>query len=197
MRADRRDRHRRAGRLLPAERRSISSSSGRRRRWSPASSTRSKAPGIAAFGPSRGRRRARRLEGLHEGSLRPRAASRPPPIAASPTPRRRRPISPARGAPIVVKADGLAAGKGVIVAATLDEANAAVDAAFAGAVSARPAPRSSSRNSWPARRRASSRCATARPALPLAAAQDHKRVGDGDTGPEHRRHGRLFAGAGA
>ncbi len=32
-------------------------------------------------------------------------------------------------------------------------------------------------------------------AIPLASAQDHKRVGDGDTGPEHRRHGRLFAGA--
>ncbi len=27
---------------------------------------------------------------------------------------------------------------------------------------------------------------------PLVAAQDHKRIGDGDTGPEHRRHGRLF-----
>ena len=33
-------------------------------------------------------------------------------------------------------------------------------------------------------------------ALPFGTAQDHKRVGDGDTGPEHRRHGRLFAGAG-
>ena len=33
-------------------------------------------------------------------------------------------------------------------------------------------------------------------ALPLATAQDHKRAFDGDTGPEHRRHGRLFAGAG-
>ena len=33
-------------------------------------------------------------------------------------------------------------------------------------------------------------------AIPLASAQDHKRVGDGDNGPEHRRHGRLFAGAG-
>ena len=32
-------------------------------------------------------------------------------------------------------------------------------------------------------------------ASPLAPAQDFKRVGDGDTGPEHRRHGRLLAGA--
>ena len=33
--------------------------------------------------------------------------------------------------------------------------------------------------------------------LPLASSQDHKRAFDGDTGPEHRRHGRLLAGAGA
>ena len=33
-------------------------------------------------------------------------------------------------------------------------------------------------------------------AVALAAAQDFKRLGDGDTGPEHRRHGRLLAGAG-
>ena len=38
-----------------------------------------------------------------------------------------------QGAPIVVKADGLAAGKGVVVAATVDEAHAAVDACFEGA----------------------------------------------------------------
>ena len=52
MRADSRDRHRGACRVLPAGTRSISSSSARRRRWSPGWSTRSKPPGIAAFGPS-------------------------------------------------------------------------------------------------------------------------------------------------
>ena len=47
-----------------------------------------------------------------------------------------------RGAPIVVKADGLAAGKGVVVAATEAEAIAAIDAIHGGAAhSARPAPR--------------------------------------------------------
>ena len=56
----------------------------------------------------------------------------------------------AMGAPIVVKADGLAAGKGVTVADTLAEAEAALDAIFA---------------------------------EPRASAQDHKRVGEGDTGP--------------
>ena len=38
------------------------------------------------------------------------------------------------------------------------------------------------------------RCATASTARPLPLAQDHKRIGEGDTGPEHRRHGRLRAG---
>ena len=68
----------------------------------------------------------------------------------------------AQGAPIVVKADGLAAGKGVTVAMTVDEALAAVEACLGGAFGA-PAPRSSSRNSWTARRPASSAFATARP----------------------------------
>ena len=49
--------------------------------------------------------------------------------------------------------------------------------------SARPGRRSSSRSSSPARRRAFSRSCDGTHALPLATAQDHKRVGDGDTGP--------------
>ena len=47
-----------------------------------------------------------------------------------------------------------------------------------------------------ARRRASTSCATATRAVPLAPAQDHKRVGDGDRGPEHRGDGRLRPRAG-
>ena len=47
-----------------------------------------------------------------------------------------------RGAPIVVKADGLAAGKGVVVAATVEEAEAAIDDIMERRPSARPAPRS-------------------------------------------------------
>ena len=62
--------------------------------------------------------------------------------------------------PIVVKADGLAAGKGVTIAATRGEAEAAIDACLP-APSARPATRSSSRSSWKAKRRASSRSSTA------------------------------------
>ena len=65
----------------------------------------------------------------------------------------------AHGAPIVVKADGLAAGKGVVVAETVAEAEAAIDMNFAGGDAAR---RSWWRNSSRARRCRSSRSATAR-----------------------------------
>ncbi len=53
-------------------------------------------------------------------------------MSASAPPRRPKPISRAHGAPIVVKADGLAAGKGVVVAQSLAEAEAAVDMMFGG-----------------------------------------------------------------
>ncbi len=82
------------------------------------------------------------------------------------------------GAPIVVKADGLAAGKGVTVAQTVEEALAALDTVFAaggGSV-------------------VIEECLTGEEAsffvlcdgeqmLPIGTAQDHKRVGEGDTGP--------------
>ena len=90
----------------------------------------------------------------------------------------------ARGAPIVVKADGLAAGKGVVVAR--DRARSACrgrrDAASSNAW-ARRARASSSRSSSKARKRASSCIADGQHALPLATSQDHKRLLDGDRGP--------------
>ncbi len=89
----------------------------------------------------------------------------------------------AQGAPIVVKADGLAAGKGVVVAATAEEAHAAVDAMLAG-------------NSMgeAGHRVVIEECLTGEEAsfivmvdgehvLPLATSQDHKRLLDGDQGP--------------
>jgi phosphoribosylamine--glycine ligase len=87
-----------------------------------------------------------------------------------------------RGAPIVVKADGLAAGKGVVVASSVEEALAAVDACFSGAFGDAGA------------EVVIEDCLVGEEAsffaitdgidvLPLAAAQDHKRVGDGDKGP--------------
>lgn len=86
------------------------------------------------------------------------------------------------GAPIVIKADGLAAGKGVVVAMTLDEALAAVDMMFEGGMGAAGA--SVVVEEFMTGEEASffALC-DGDNALALATAQDHKRVGDGDTGP--------------
>jgi phosphoribosylamine--glycine ligase len=87
-----------------------------------------------------------------------------------------------KGAPIVVKADGLAAGKGVIVAATLDEAEAAVDAMFAGAFGSAGATVVIEEFLEGEEASFFALCDGTR-AVAFASAQDHKRVGDGDTGP--------------
>ncbi|MFQ0813969.1 phosphoribosylamine--glycine ligase [Brucella anthropi] len=87
-----------------------------------------------------------------------------------------------QGAPIVVKADGLAAGKGVVVAMTLQEALDAVDSCFEGAFGAAGA--EVVVEEFLDGEEASFFCiCDGRTALPLGSAQDHKRVGDGDTGP--------------
>lgn len=87
-----------------------------------------------------------------------------------------------QGAPIVIKADGLAAGKGVIMAETLDEANEAIDMMFSGGFGAAGA--EVVVEEWMIGEEASffALCDGTH-ALALASAQDHKRVGDGDTGP--------------
>ena len=138
--------------------------------------------GIAAFGPSAA---AAALEGS-KGFMKDLCAREHIPTAAY---RRFRNARDAKayiaehGAPIVVKADGLAGGKGVVVAPTVAEAHQAVDAAL-----------------WEGRFGAAGGeiivedCLAGEEAsffalvdgarvLPLVAAQDHKRVGDGDTGP--------------
>ena len=88
-----------------------------------------------------------------------------------------------KGAPIVIKADGLAAGKGVIVAMTEAEAEAAVtdmlaDYAF-GAAGARVV----IEEYLDGEEASFISMVDGRFALPMATSQDHKRVGDGDTGP--------------
>ena len=86
------------------------------------------------------------------------------------------------GAPIVIKADGLAAGKGVTVAMTLDEALDAVDACFEGAFGGAGA--SVVVEEFMTGEEASFFClCDGKTALPFGTAQDHKRVGDGDVGP--------------
>ncbi|WP_439497104.1 phosphoribosylamine--glycine ligase [Bosea sp. (in: a-proteobacteria)] len=87
-----------------------------------------------------------------------------------------------QGAPIVIKADGLAAGKGVVMAQTLDEANEAIEMMFSGGFGTAGA--EIVIEEWMIGEEASffALC-DGRHALALASAQDHKRVGDGDTGP--------------
>jgi len=86
------------------------------------------------------------------------------------------------GAPIVVKADGLAAGKGVVVAATLEEAEAAVDMMFAGGLGAAGAEVVIEEFLEGEEASFFALC-DGDTAIPLASAQDHKRAFDGDKGP--------------
>jgi phosphoribosylamine--glycine ligase len=87
-----------------------------------------------------------------------------------------------QGAPIVVKADGLAAGKGVTVAMTVDEAQAAIDDCFSGSFGAAGA--EVVVEAYLDGEEASFFVLSdGKTALALTSAQDHKRVGDGDTGP--------------
>ncbi|MCO4318506.1 phosphoribosylamine--glycine ligase [Phyllobacterium sp. 21LDTY02-6] len=86
-----------------------------------------------------------------------------------------------KGVPIVVKADGLAAGKGVVVAFGLEEALDAVDACFDGAFGGAGA--EVVVEEYLEGEEASFFClCDGRTAIPFGTAQDHKRVGEGDTG---------------
>jgi phosphoribosylamine--glycine ligase len=87
-----------------------------------------------------------------------------------------------KGAPIVVKADGLAAGKGVVVAVTLEEAERAVQAMFAGLFGQSGAEVVIEEFLEGEEASFFAICDGTR-AVPFATAQDHKRVGDGDAGP--------------
>ncbi|MBV5266663.1 phosphoribosylamine--glycine ligase [Pinisolibacter aquiterrae] len=139
------------------------------------------AAGIAAFGPSK---LAARLEGS-KGFTKDICAKYDIPTAAY---GRFGDLASARaylgrvGAPIVVKADGLAAGKGVTVAMTLEEAEAALADCFGGAFGTAGAEvvieafLDGEEASFFA-------LCDGETALAFASAQDHKRVGDGDTGP--------------
>jgi phosphoribosylamine--glycine ligase len=140
------------------------------------------AAGIRCFGPSAA---AARLEGSKAFMREVAAAAGAPGArwARFTDPAAARAHVRAQGAPIVVKADGLAAGKGVVVAASVAEAEAAIadimEARIHGAAGATVL---------------IEECLTGEEvsffalcdgttAIPLAAAQDHKRVGEGDTGP--------------
>ena len=88
-----------------------------------------------------------------------------------------------KGAPIVIKADGLAAGKGVIVAMTLEEAEAAVRDMLGGNAFGDAGARVVIEEFLEGEEASFISMVDGRSALPMATSQDHKRVGDGDTGP--------------
>ena len=87
------------------------------------------------------------------------------------------------GAPIVVKADGLAAGKGVIIAQTVDEACSAVRDMLAGNAFGEAGHRVVVEEFLDGEEASFIVMADGEHVLALATSQDHKRVGDGDTGP--------------
>ena len=89
----------------------------------------------------------------------------------------------AKGAPIVVKTDGLAAGKGVVVAMSLDEALAAVDMMMGDKVFGDAGNELVIEEFLDGEECSFFALCDGTTALPLVAAQDHKRVGEGDTGP--------------
>jgi phosphoribosylamine---glycine ligase len=139
------------------------------------------AAGIKAFGPTRA---AARLEGS-KGFTKDLCRANNIPTAAY---ERFRAAAAAkayvrqRGAPIVVKADGLAAGKGVIVAGTLEEAEAAIDLMFAGGLGEAGAEVVIEEFLRGEEASFFALC-DGETAIALTTAQDHKRAFDGDQGP--------------
>jgi phosphoribosylamine--glycine ligase len=139
------------------------------------------AAGIKAFGPSRA---AAQLEGskaftkelCREFAI-PTAA-----FARFKDPRAAKAYLRERGVPIVVKADGLAAGKGVVVATSLAEAEAAVDMMLGGGLGAAGA-EVVIEEFLDGEEASFFALCDGTTAIPLGSAQDHKRAFDGDEGP--------------
>ncbi|MGL5389062.1 MAG: phosphoribosylamine--glycine ligase [Enterobacterales bacterium] len=88
-----------------------------------------------------------------------------------------------QGAPIVIKADGLAAGKGVIVAMTLQEAEDAIQDMLAGNAFGNAGHRIVIEEFLDGEEASFIVMVDGENVVPMATSQDHKRVGDGDTGP--------------
>ena len=139
------------------------------------------AAGIKVFGPSR---EAARLEGS-KGFTKDLCAAHGIPTAAY---RRFADAASAKAyvtgqkLPIVVKADGLAAGKGVVIAATREEAESAIDACFSGAFGSAGS-EVVIEEFLDGEEASFFALSDGKTALALATAQDHKRAFDGDRGP--------------
>ena len=139
------------------------------------------AAGLKAFGP---RRAAAQLEGskaftkelCREFTIPTAAFARFTEVEAA------KAYARERGAPIVVKADGLAAGKGVVVAATVADAEEAIEAMLRGALGAAGA-ELVIEECLVGEEASFFALSDGTTAIPLGTAQDHKRVFDGDEGP--------------
>jgi len=134
------------------------------------------AAGIRAFGPSKA---AAVLEGS-KGFVKDLCRETGIPTAAyqrftAPEPAKS--FADGLGYPVVIKADGLAAGKGVIIAGGKVEADKAIDFMFEGGFG------KSGHEFMEGEEASFFAISDGTNAIPLAGAQDHKRVGDGDTGP--------------
>jgi phosphoribosylamine--glycine ligase len=88
-----------------------------------------------------------------------------------------------QGAPIVIKADGLAAGKGVVVAMDPAEAHAAIDDMLSGNKLGSAGARVVIEDFLDGEEASFIVLVDGKNVLPMASSQDHKRIGDGDTGP--------------
>jgi len=140
------------------------------------------AAGIRAFGP---RRNAAEIEGS-KGFMKDLAARH-----KIPTARYRRftdsdkakIFARALPLPVVVKADGLAAGKGVVICASQDEAEAAIDGMMVGRRFGQAGDSVVVEEFLDGEELSFFALSDGTHVLPMASAQDHKRVGDGDTGP--------------
>ncbi len=139
------------------------------------------AAGIKAFGPTRAAARLEASKGftkdLCQANGIPTAAYKRFKDAAT-----AKAYVSTQGAPIVVKADGLAAGKGVVVAQSVADAHAAVDMMFGGGLGAAGAEVVIEECLVGEEASFFALC-DGETALPLASAQDHKRAYDGDQGP--------------
>ncbi len=138
--------------------------------------------GIACFGPSAA---AARLEGSKAFCKEVADAAGVPTAAWArfEDPDAARAHLRAQGAPIVVKADGLAAGKGVVVAATVEEAEAAIGEIMEARVHGAAGASVVIEECLLGEEVSFFALCDGERAIPLGAAQDHKRVGEGDTGP--------------
>jgi len=144
------------------------------------------AAGIKAFGPSRA---AARLEGS-KGFTKDLCRANGIPTAAYERFRdaaAAKAYVRARGAPIVVKADGLAAGKGVVVAQNLAEAETAIDTMFGGGIVVKVPGEAGDEvvieDFLDGEEASFFALCDGETAIPLTTAQDHKRAYDGDKGP--------------